>query len=380
MKQPVYLDYNATTPIHPQVAEAMMPYFTDYFGNPSSNHAYGFRLRKAIDEAREQIASFIGAQAEEIIFTSCGSESNNLAIKGTCWALANRGNHIVISAVEHPAVARSAGFLEREGFRVTRLSVDSCGRVDPAELAESITARTILISIIHGQNEIGTIQPIREIAAIARERGVVLHTDAAQTVGKIPVDVNELGIDLLTMAGNKFYAPKGAAALFVRGGARLEPLIHGGGQQDGLRAGTENAAFAVALGQSALVASSGLAIYQEEVKPLRDLLHKRLLHRIPDAILNGHPEHRLPNTLNLSFPGVDSSALLNSIRDSVACSTGSGCHAGRSEPSTILLAIGRDPALACAALRLSLGAETRQEEIEEASDAIAEGVLALRSM
>jgi cysteine desulfurase len=269
---PIYLDYNATTPVAAEVFEAMVPYMQNAFGNPSSNHVYGFRLRSAIEAAREQVAGLIGASPDEIVFTSCGSEANNLAIKGVAFALHGRGDHLITSAVEHPAVAKSMQFLGRLGFQITVVPVDSYGCIDPADVEKAITRRTILVSVIHGQNEIGTLQPIQDIARIAHNRGVLVHSDAAQTVGKIPVHVNALGVDLLSMAGNKFYAPKGSAALFVRKGVSLEPLIHGGGQESGRRAGTENAGFAVGLGKTAELATRRIEEYSEGVRPLRDLL------------------------------------------------------------------------------------------------------------
>lgn len=374
MNLPVYLDFNATTPVHPAVVDAMMPYFTQFYGNPASNHSYGFKLRKAIETGREELSSLIDCEPDEIVLTSCGSESNNLAIKGTAYAMDNRGKQIIVSAVDHPAVRNATNFLERQGFTITVIPVDSNGLVDPNAIREAITDRTILISVILAQNEIGSIQPVREIAAIGRERGVTVHTDAAQAVGKAPVSVKELGVDLMTMAGNKFYGPKGVGALFVRRGVRLEALIHGAGHQGGLRSGTENAAFAVAIGKAASIAATRLEHYKSKVKRLRDLLHQQIEQRVPDALLNGHPELRLPNTLNLSFPGIDSTELLSEISDSVACSTGSGCHSGRSEPSEILLALGREPQIASAALRLSLGAETTEADVITAAAAITNGV------
>jgi cysteine desulfurase len=376
---PVYLDYNATTPVGSEVLDALLPYMQQMFGNPSSNHVYGFRLRSAIDAARAQVAGLIGASPDEIVFTSCGSEANNLAIKGVAFALRDRGDHLITSAVEHAAVFKSMQFLATLGFQITVLPVDSHGCLDPADVERAITKRTILVSVIHGQNEIGTLQPVREIAEIARSRSVLVHSDAAQTVGKIPMDVKALGVDLLSIAGNKCYAPKGSAALFVRKGVSLEPLIHGGGQESGRRAGTENAAFAVALGKTAELAPQRIETYSGKVRPLRDLLQKLLCDRIPNAILNGHPIVRLPNTVNLSFPGVDSSELLSRIGDRVACSTGSSCHSGKSMPSAILLAIGRTEALASSALRLSLGIETTREQVERSSEIIASAVLDLQA-
>lgn len=379
MSEPIYLDFNATTPVHPEAVEAMLPYFGRVFGNPSSAHPYGFRLRAAVDNGRAQVAKLIGAEPDEIVFTSCGSESNNLALKGLAFRNPGARNHIVISAVEHPAVTNTARFLSKHGFSLTILSVDEFGRVDPEEVRSAITERTLVVSILHGQNEIGTLQPLREVATVAHERGALLHTDAAQTVGKIPLDVRNLGVDLLTIAGNKFYAPKGAGALYVRRGIELESLIHGGGHERGLRAGTENAAFAVALGKAAELASDRLSLYAGQVRRLTDRLFEAIRSTVSDAVLNGHPEERLPNTLNVSFPGIDSTELQALIRERVACSTGCGCHAGNTAPSTTLLAIGRSEALATAALRLTLGVETTEADIDEAASVITNSYDALRA-
>jgi cysteine desulfurase len=377
MTTPIYLDYNATTPIDPAVVDAMEPYLRDHFGNPSSDHAYGYRTRAAVQTAREQLAALLDTAPEEVVFTGGGSEANNLAIKGVAYALRARGNHLITSAVEHPAVAGSFGFLERQGYQVTVLPVDTDGRVDPAHLAAAITDQTILVSIMHANNEVGTIQPIRAIVDIAHARGVFVHTDAAQTIGKLTVRVPDLGVDLLTVAGHKFYAPQGVGALIVRQGVPLEPLIHGAGHEGGRRAGTENIPYVVALGRAAALAMERLPEYAERVRTLRDTLHRRILERIPTAVLNGHPVERLPNTLNLSFPGVNAAALLAAIRGQVACSTGSACHAGHAAPSQVLLAMGRDAGLAAAALRLSLGWATTAQQVQQAADVIGAAVPAL---
>jgi cysteine desulfurase len=370
MTQPIYLDYNATTPVDPAVVEAMLPYLREHFGNPSSDHAYGERARRAVDAARAQLAGLVGAAPDEIVFTGGGSEADNLAIKGVAYAHRARGDHLITSAVEHPAVIEPLRFLERQGFRVTVVPVDHTGRVDPAAVAAALTERTILVSIMHANNEVGTLQPVREIAALAHARGALVHTDAAQTVGKVPVDLRALGVDLLTVAGHKLYAPKGVGALVVRRGVTLEPLIHGAGHEGGRRAGTENVPYLVGLGCAAELAARRLPEYQARVGALRDALHRAILARVPGAVLNGHPTERLPNTLSLGFPGLDAAALLAAIRAQVACSTGSACHAGHAAPSPVLLAMGREPALAAAALRLSLGWETTAAEVETAAQAI----------
>lgn len=370
MTEPIYLDYNATTPIDPAVADAMEPYLREHFGNPSSDHVYGYRARLAVNDARERLAALLQVEPDEVVFTGGGSEANNLAIKGIAYTRRDRGNHIITSAVEHPAVINTLHYLQQEGYRVTVLPVDPNGQVDVGQVADAITPETILISIMHANNEVGTTQPIRAIAAIAHARNVLVHTDAAQSVGKIPVVVPDLGADLLTVAGHKLYAPKGVGTLIVRRGLRLEPLIHGAGHEGGYRAGTENVPYLVGLGQAATLAASRLPEYQQRVGALRDALHHRILEGIPSALLNGHPVERLPNTLNMSFPGVNAGALLAAIRDQVACSTGSACHAGHASPSGVLLAMGRDEGLASAALRLSLGWGTTMDEVRTAAAAI----------
>jgi cysteine desulfurase len=300
-REPIYLDFNATTPVHPLVFDAMIPFFGPMFGNPSSAHCYGFRLRAAVDDARGQVAALIGAEPGDVIFTSCASESNNLALKGLAFARPGERNHIVISAVEHPAVTNAARFLTRHGFLVTTLPVDGHGRVDLAAVRDSVTDRTLVISVLHAQNEIGTLQPLADISAVAHERGALVHTDAAQTVGKVPVNVRELGVDLLSVAGHKFYAPKGVGALYLRRGIELESLIHGGGHERGLRAGTENAAFAVGMGRAAALAAERLPLYNSQVRPLRNRLYEAILTGVPDVVLNGHAAERLPNTPECQF-------------------------------------------------------------------------------
>ena len=370
MTEPIYLDYNATTPLDPAVVDAMEPYLREHFGNPSSDHLYGYRARSAVNNARERLAALLQVEPDEVVFTGGGSEANNLAIKGIAYTRRDRGNHIITSAVEHPAVINTLHYLQQEGYRVTVLPVDPNGQVDVGQVADAITPETILISIMHANNEVGTTQPIRAIAEIAHARNVLVHTDAAQSVGKIPVVVPDLGADLLTVAGHKLYAPKGVGTLIVRRGLRLEPLIHGAGHEGGYRAGTENVPYLVGLGQAATLAASRLPEYQQRVGALRDALHHRILEGIPSALLNGHPVERLPNTLNMSFPGVNAGALLAAIRDQVACSTGSACHAGHASPSGVLLAMGRDEGLASAALRLSLGWGTTMDEVRTAAAAI----------
>ncbi len=379
MTDPIYLDYNATTPVDPAVLDAMLPSLREHFGNPSSDHVYGYRAREAVAAARAQLARLLGVHPDKVIFTGGGSEANNLALYGVAATRGSHGRHIITSAIEHPAVQEPLGDLERKGFRVTRLPVDQHGRVDPAQVAAAITPETILLSNMHANNEVGTIQPLRAIADIAHARDILVHTDAAQSVGKLPVSLDDLGVDLLTVAGHKLYAPKGVGALVVRRGIALEPHVRGAGHEGGLRAGTENVPYIVGLGCAAELAGARLDVYQERTRRLRDGLHAAILAAVPNAELNGHPTERLPNTLNLGFPDVNAAALLARIRDRVACSTGSACHAGHAAPSGVLLAMGRDPARAAAALRLSLGWNTTETEIQHAASVIAGAVHGART-
>jgi len=377
--QPIYLDYNATTPVDPRVFMAMRPYLEHHFGNPSSGHLFGREARAAVDHARGQVATLLAATPDEIIFTGGGSESDNHAIKGIAFSQRHRGNHIITSQIEHPAVLNTCRYLEaRHGFHVTYLPVDRYGRVDPATAAAAITDRTILITIMHANNETGTIQPIVEIAALAHRAGAFMHTDAAQSVGKIPVQVNDLNVDLLTVAGHKLYAPKGIGALYIRRGTPVDPLIHGAGHEYGQRAGTENVAAIAALGTACTLAAEHLEEQATRLRALRDQLYHALEQRAGPIALSGHPEHRLPNTLHVCIPGVDGEAVLARTPE-VAASTGSACHAGHTEPSPVLLAMGIDPALAAGALRLSLGRWSTAEEIDRAATALAGAIQRLRA-
>jgi cysteine desulfurase len=365
----IYLDYNASTSIDPTVAAAMRPFLEDHFGNPSSGHWAAIDAKAALEEARSQVAALLGAQNSEIIFTSGGSEANNLALKGVAWALKHKGNHIITSAVEHPAIVGPCRFLEQQGFAVTIVPVDRVGRVDPDDIARAITSRTILISIMHANNEVGTIQPIAEISRIARARGVLLHTDAAQSVGKIATDVNTLGVDLLTIAGHKVYAPKGVGALYVRRSTPLEPLIHGAGHEGGLRAGTESAFLAVGLGTACALARNLAPM--EQVRTLRDRFWQKLQDAFGSRIvLNGHPEHRLPNTLNVSLAGQIGTEVLARL-DGVAASTGSACHTGHVELSPVLRAMRVAPEVGMGAIRFSLGRGTTNDEIDSVANRLA---------
>jgi cysteine desulfurase len=358
----IYLDYNASTPIDPAVAAAMRPYLDDHFGNPSSGHWAATAAKAALETARGQVATLLGCQNDEIVFTSGGSEANNLALKGVFFALRDKGDHIVTTRIEHPAIIAPCGFLECLGARVTYLPVDRTGRIDPDDLRRAITPRTILVSIMHANNEVGTIQPIEDCSRIVHEHGVLLHSDAAQSVGKVPTDVNELGVDLLSIAGHKVYAPKGVGALFVRRSVHLEPLIHGAEHEAGRRAGTESALLAVGLGKACELARDLAPI--DRVRTLRDHFWQDLREQFKDrVVLNGHATYHLPNTLNVSFVGRIGAEILGRL-DGVAASTGSACHSGRIELSPVLGAMGVAPKVGMGAIRFSLGRGTTRDEID----------------
>lgn len=370
----IYLDYNASTPIAPEVQAAMLPLLETAYGNPSSGHFASLPAKVALEQARAQVAALLGAAPDEIVFTSGGSEANNLALKGSFFALRARGEHIIAQATEHPAVLQPLSFLERLGARVTRLPVDGAGRVDPDAVRHAITPRTVLISVMHANNETGTLQPIEAIGAIARERGIRFHTDAAQSVGKLSTKVDALGVDLLSIAGHKLYAPKGVGALYVRRGTALEPLVHGAGHEAGRRAGTESALMAAALGAACELAASNLdAGEPERLRALRDHFQQALRGIFGErVVLNGHAEHRLPNTLNVNFAGRIGVEVLAHL-EGVAASTGSACHAGRVELSPVLAAMGVPEQVGMGAVRFSLGRGTTQAEI----DAVAERLRSL---
>jgi cysteine desulfurase len=358
----IYLDYNASTPIDPAVAATMCPFLDEHFGNPSSGHWASIGAKDALETARGQVAALLGCQNDEVVFTSGGSEANNLALKGVFFALREKGDHIITTTIEHPAIIEPCRFLERLGSRVTFLPVDGTGRIDPAALHGAITPRTILVSIMHANNEVGTIQPIEECARIAHEHSILFHTDAAQSVGKIPTDVNQLGVDLLSIAGHKVYAPKGVGALFVRRGMFLEPLIHGAGHEGGRRAGTESALLAVGLGKACELARDLSAM--DRVRALRDRFWMELQKRFGNrVVLNGHLMHRLPNTLNVSFIDRIGADILVRL-DGVAATTGSACHSGRVELSPVLEAMGIEAEVGMGAIRFSLGRGTTRDEID----------------
>jgi cysteine desulfurase len=370
---PAYLDYNATTPVDPRVTEAMLPHLAQFFGNPSSSHHYAGAPRQALAAARARVAALIGARPGEIVFTASGSEADQLAVRGAALASGRRRPHVIIQATEHPAVLETCRALQRlHQARVTVLPVDSHGRVDPAALAAALDEDTVLVSVMAANNETGVLQPVAELASLAREHGALFHCDAAQAAGKIPVDARGWGADLLTIAGHKMYAPKGTAALYVRDGVQLEPVIYGGGQEHGLRAGTENTALAVALGTAAQLAASDLASGSPaRLAVLRDDLHQRLASALPGRVhLNGHPGHRLPNTLNISIDGTAGHELL-AAAPQIAASTGSACHSGTHTPSPVLTAMGLSTRRSLGALRLSLGRWTTPADIDTAAQALA---------
>jgi cysteine desulfurase len=375
--KPIYLDYNATTPIDPEVAETMRPFLYDHFGNPSSSHWYGAQARQAVEAARRQVAALLGCNTDEIIFTSGGSESNNHAIKGAALAGRASGNHIITSAVEHPAVAEVCNHLERQGFRVTRLPVDEHGLIDPVAVAQAITPQTILITIMHANNEVGTIQPIFEIAAVARKHGIPLHCDAAQSLGKMPVRVDELGVDLLSIAGHKLYAPKGVGALYIRRGVRLEKLIHGADHEQNMRAGTENVMLVAGLGKACEIAGRDIDLNMRRMRTMRDRLHQGLQRELEGIRLNGHPDKRLPNTLSIGFAGIEADTLLSEVRE-VAASPGAACHSEAVELSPVLTAMGVPPEYAIGTVRFSTGRSTSEQEIDRAVNIIATAVKRLQ--
>jgi len=380
---PIYLDFHATTPVDPRVLEAMLPYFTEHFGNAASRtHAYGWKADAAVETARRQVAALLGASAKEVVFTSGATESNNLAIKGAARALKSRGNHIVTVVTEHKAVLDSCKRLEHEGFEITRLGVESDGRIDLDQLRDAVTERTVLVSVMAANNEIGVLQPIAEIGAIAHERGALMHSDAVQAVGKVPFNVAELPVDLASITAHKFYGPKGAGALYVRrGDARLEldPLIDGGGHERGLRSGTLNVTGIVGLGKACEIAKAEMTSDRERIGALRDRLLDRLRAAVPGLYVNGSLEHRLTNNLNVSFQGISGESLLVGI-DDICVSAGSACSSGSEEPPYVLVALGLDPDLARASLRFGLGRTTTEAEIDYTSDKVASVVRQLRQV
>jgi len=377
----IYLDHAATTPVLPEVADAMRPYMTDVFGNPSSIHSFGQEAKNALDAARDTVARILGADASEIYFTSGGTESDNLALIGVAKANRSRGNHIITCAVEHHAVLETCHFLEGEGFEITRLPVDSFGLVDPDDVGNAITDRTILVSIMHANNEIGTIEPLAEISKITREKEIPLHTDAVQSVGAIPVSVDDLGVDLLSLTAHKFYGPKGVGALYVRRGTRIAPLIHGGAQERQRRAGTENVPGIVGLAKALEISQDGIEERARTITELRDYLIRGIMERIPDVRLNGHPTERLPNNVNVAIERVEAeSTILALDMKGIAASSGSACTSGALEPSHVLQALGLPLAAAMTAVRFSLGRSTTKDDLDFTIESLAEIASRLRSV
>ncbi len=367
----IYLDYNATTPTDPRVAEAMGPFLSGFFGNPSSNHRAGREARCAVDRARSQVADCLGCAAHEVVFTSGGSEANNLAIRGLVEA--RGGGHVVTSAVEHPAVLEVVRALAREGnISFSVVGVDRHGRVDPRQVEEALRDDTILVTLMLANNEVGTLQPVAEVASMCRQHGIVCHTDAAQAVGKIPVDVTRLGVDMLSVAGHKLYAPKGVGALFLRHGVKIVPQIVGAGHENGLRAGTENVLEIVGLGAACELVHSEEATEGAWLSSLRGRLLDLLRGGVEGLVEHGDPQQRLPNTLSVAFPGVDATELLTRLADDVAASAGAACHSGEVNVSYVLDAMGVDPEIAMSTVRLSFGRFTTEEDIDEAAALILE--------
>ncbi len=378
MTHPVYLDYNGTTPHDPGVISAMRPFLEIEFGNPSSSHWYGIRPKKAVEAARRQVAGLLNCRPDEIFFTSGGTESNNHAIKGMAKRLQKKGRHIITTTVEHPAVLEVCRFLETEGFETTCVAVDDTGKVHVDDIKAAIRPDTILISVMHANNEVGTIQPVPAIAALARQHGIVVHTDAAQSMGKIVTDVQELGVDLLSVAGHKLYAPKGIGALFVKSGHLPEKFCHGAGQEMGWRAGTENVPWIVGLGQACEIAAQHLDRNHAHLKAMRDQLYQELMDQLDEVRLNGHPEERLPNTLSLSFKNLEANRILEEIGLNVAASAGAACHADTVTLSHVLEAMRVPIQWAKGTVRFSTGRLTTPEEIDQAVKTVVQAVKRLR--
>jgi len=377
----VYLDYAATTPPHPKVIEAMSPFFSEVWGNPSSIHACGLEARSAVDEARNKVAGLVGAKNDEIFFTSGGTEADNWALRGITYANRSRGNHIITSSIEHHAVLETCKYLEGQGFSVTYLPVDRYGMVDPDNVKKSITPKTILVSIMYANNEVGSIQPINEISMIAKTAGIYFHTDSVQAVGHIPVDVNQLGVDLLSISAHKLYGPKGIGALYIRAGTKIEPLIYGGGQEKQMRSGTENVPGIVGFGKAVEIAQEEMDAEARRLQILRDSLIKRILEKISGTYLNGHPTKRLPNNVNISFEFVEGEAVcLNLDLAGICAATGSACSSESMEASHVLLAMGLKPELARSSLRFSLGRWSTEADVNYVLEKLPIIVSRLRSI
>jgi cysteine desulfurase len=378
----IYLDHNATTPMHPRVLGKMLPYFVDIFGNASSVHQFGQQAHEAMDTARESVRKILGAnKPEEIIFTSGGTEADNLAIKGVAYAYQNKGNHIITSAIEHHAVLNTCKFLEKHGFEVTYIPVDQYGLVNPDDVRKAITPKTILITIMHANNEMGTIQPIEDIGKIAKEHNVLFHTDAVQTIGKLSINVNEMNIDMLSLSAHKLYGPKGVGALYVRKGVKLQPLFHGGHHEKNVRAGTENVAGIVGLGTACDIAMEEMERDLLRLSCLATRLYQAIKSRIPDVKLNGHPVHRLPGTMNISFKFIEGESIVLGLdMEGIAVSTGSACSSGSLEPSHVLIAMGLSHEIAQGSIRFSLGRGNTEAEMDTVVEVLDRVVTRMRKM
>ncbi len=378
----VYLDHNATSPTHPDVVKAMLPYYETIFGNASSIHQFGREAKKGLEEGRNRLASLLGVKnPEDVVITSGGTESDNLAIKGVAHALKKKGDHIITSSIEHQAVENTCKFLEKNGYRVTYLPVDQYGTVDLDALKDSITDKTILVTIMQANNEVGTIEPIKDIVKIAKDRGVYVHTDAVQAVGKIKVDVEDLGVDLLSLSGHKFYGPKGVGALYIRKGTKITPMQIGGHHEKKRRAGTENVPGIVGIGKAAEIAQKSMESESKRIRGLRDKLHKGIEKSITEVKLNGHPTDRLPNTCNISFEYLEGeSIILNLDMEGVGVSTGSACTSGSLEPSHVIIAMGISPQTTQGSIRFSLGRINTDEDIDYVLEKLPPIIERLRKM
>lgn len=381
MDKIIYVDHAATTATKPEVLQEMLPYFTERFGNASSIYSLGRESKKAIEEAREKVAKAIGADMKEVYFTAGGTEADNWALKGVAYANKKKGNHIITSSIEHHAILHTCEFLKGEGFEVTYLPVDEDGLVSLEDLKNAITDKTILISVMYANNEIGTIEPIKEIAKIGKERGIIVHTDAVQAIGNVPIDVNELGVDLLSMAGHKFYGPKGVGVLYIRKGTKIHSFVQGGGQEKGVRAGTENLPGIVGIGKAIELAVQNLDSYATKVKGLRDKLIKEIIDKVPYVKLNGHPQNRLPGNVNISFEFIEGESMLLMLdMKGICASSGSACTSGSLDPSHVLLAIGLPHEMAHGSLRVTFGEENTQEDVEKIVEILIPIVQRLRDM
>ncbi|MEJ2053882.1 MAG: cysteine desulfurase family protein [Calditrichaceae bacterium] len=377
--KPVYLDYNATTPIDPVVAEAMRPFLSDYFGNPSSSHFYGRQTKSTVENARNQVAGTLDCLPEEIIFTSGGTESNNYALKGAAFANRDKGNHIITSQIEHPAIIEVCRYLEKHNFKITYLPVDSDGLIDPDLIAAAITPQTILISIMHANNEVGSIQPIKEIAEMCHKNDIIIHSDCAQSIGKIPVNIKDLKVDMLSAAGHKLYAPKGIGALYVRSGIRLEKLMHGAGHENDMRAGTENILEISGLGKAFELINNDSKSSTAHLKNMRDYLENEILKRFPFSRVNGHKTKRLPNTSSIGFKGLEANRIVDGLSETVAVSAGAACHSSTVKISSVLKAMQAPMEYAMGTVRFSVGRFTTKEEIDRALNELEQVIYQLKN-